>query len=255
MRAWAAMAALCVTVQAAFGQIGQHELSPVPPSANPSFVVFAENVPVSDPSIKVGGTTIRQWFGGPAIQHPNVLSRPRTSRLNNSAGRKLFRGDELRVWRLPMNINQEADVTNDGRCFSGVSEPKKIFSRKCAMNARSAFVLNIVKEDIGPLHYPHGANGGPPEAASGNGKDGGKNRQDGGEHRNGLCPEPFPPPLGFFGVSAAMLALGFYVQWADRGRTWNLIGALLTVTGVLLWIAGVLFGNLWFPYVCRFWNW
>lgn len=76
----------------------------------------------------------------------------------------------------------------------------------------------------------------------------GGNEQKRRERGDGVCPEFIPPPLIAFGIAAAMIASGFYIQ----GRRWRgawIAGILATLSGICLWFS-LLLGDWWSPLLC-----
>lgn len=70
-------------------------------------------------------------------------------------------------------------------------------------------------------------------------------KQSGSETRNGVCPEFLPKPLIAFGIAAAMLTGGLYIE----GRGWSRAGPLLSLAGLLGWFS-LLLDDWWSPLIC-----
>jgi hypothetical protein len=80
-------------------------------------------------------------------------------------------------------------------------------------------------------------------------QDKGQQGQGASERRGGVCPEFLPPPLVVFGIAAAMLALGCYIQATARTTARLSVGTAVFVLGVIGWLS-LLLGDWWSPLIC-----
>ena len=65
--------------------------------------------------------------------------------------------------------------------------------------------------------------------------------QHASKSRGGVCDKFLPPPIIVFGIAAAVLALGFYIQAVTRTRAGCICGSGLALGAVLGWLS-LLFG-------------
>jgi hypothetical protein len=72
-------------------------------------------------------------------------------------------------------------------------------------------------------------------------KSNGEYRQNASESRGGVCDKFLPPPIIVFGITASMLALGFYIQAISRTCAGYVCGAGLASVAVLAWLSLLLF--------------